>query len=900
MTRKRAKKSTQPNETSLRELFKSDMTERVASMRADLDAIERADHSPEHLDALIKVVQTIKGSACLSGLVMAEKVADATARFLNRASAAAWNLDSSHVGIVHEAVDCLIAIADAGANDTEPDKALKQQTKAVVADLRIGTATETDVGSQTSSVSESRGEGTEAIPPIRLLFLGEVREKAEELTQDLLALEQGQATQARLEAMMRIAHTIKGGARISGLLRITEIAHVMEDIFTAIQTGRLKLESPQVDILLQAVDTLLALAEAGTEHAEPDADDDARADHLIELLRRVLGGKPLANAATVNSEYSQPSDTEGIDVASSDRFVRVSADSMDRIIGLAGEMSIEAKQLKNVRGNETWIRRRVRNVANTCSKFSVLLEQAGFDEELMADFRQLIHETYDIENAIGENSETLQNHDTHSERLARRMFHEALSHRMRPFGEGVSGLARLVRDLSKTLGRDSGLEIVGADTRVDRDILEALSSPLTHLVQNAVDHGIEAAAERRAAGKPERGTIRLEARHKGGRLSVTVEDDGRGVDVERLREEIADRQLATAEMAAEMSESELFDFLLLPGFTLRKDVSEVSGRGVGLDIVREMVKQVRGSVHVTSRPGHGTRFELTLPTTLSVLRCVVFEAAGEIYALPVARVGNALTIPYSDVFSLENRQYFRTKDGNNIGLVDARQVLELPGVRPAADVVMALVIGDSQYRAALAVDRILYETDLVERPLDARLGKVRDVSSAAFLDDRTPVLILDADDVLRSIERVVSGEKVHKVTRESEADESAPGCKRILVVDDSITVREMERNLLASKGYEVDVAVDGADGWNAMRLGEYHLVVTDVDMPRMDGIELIGLIRKEARFREIPVVVVSYKDRKHDRDRGLEAGADYYLTKGSFEDDGFVDAVVDLIGEPSL
>jgi two-component system sensor histidine kinase and response regulator WspE len=328
---------------------------------------------------------------------------------------------------------------------------------------------------------------------------------------------------------------------------------------------------------------------------------------------------------------------------------------------------------------------------------------------------------------------------------------------------------------------------------------------------------------------------------------------------------------------------------------LRETVTEISGRGVGLDIVQAMVKQVRGTVRMTSRPGQGIRVQLQLPLTLSVLRTLLVEIDGEAYAFPLARIGHTVEVPRSGIEILEGREHV-AYEGQRIGLVAARQVLGRGG-SAMAEKLNVVVVGERPRRYGLVVDRFLGEGELVVKPLDPRLGKIKDISAAALLPDGAPVLIVDVDDLLRSIELLVSGGRLGRV-QAGESAAAAKRRKRILVVDDSLTVRELERKLLGNRGYEVEVAVDGMDGWNAVRTQAYDLVVSDVDMPRMDGIELVSLIKKDARLKALPVMIVSYKDREEDRRRGLDAGADYYLTKGSFHDETLLSAVVDLIGEP--
>ncbi len=443
------------------------------------------------------------------------------------------------------------------------------------------------------------------------------------------------------------------------------------------------------------------------------------------------------------------------------------------------------------------------------------------------------------------------------------------------------------------------MEVRGEQTGVDRDILEKLEAPLSHLIRNALDHGIEQPDRRTAAGKPPVGTILLEARHRAGMLQITITDDGEGIDVEKIRARAGALGLVASQVADQLSASELLEFLFLPGFSTANAVTEISGRGVGLDAVQSMVKAVGGSVRVTTQPGRQTVFTLQLPITMSVIRALLVEIGGEPYAFPLTRIDQILSCRHADIRTVEGRQYV-DHDGVSIGLVLAAQVLdlELPPAPAMGDALPVVVISDRGQQFGMIVSSFLGERDLEVRPLDPRLGKVPDISSASLLENGNPVLIVDVDDLVRSIDGLLTGRRLTRVEFARMA-ERARRRKRILVVDDSITVRELERQLLQSWGFDVDVAVDGMDGWNTIRGGQYDLVVSDVDMPRLDGIGLVSLIKADPERKGIPIVIVSYKDREEDRLRGLEAGANRYLTKASFHDETFRHTILDLIGEPT-
>jgi two-component system sensor histidine kinase and response regulator WspE len=483
-----------------------------------------------------------------------------------------------------------------------------------------------------------------------------------------------------------------------------------------------------------------------------------------------------------------------------------------------------------------------------------------------------------------------------SERFSSRFYREIIASRMRPFADGIQGFPRLVRDMARKLGKKVRFEVAGETTNVDRDVLDQLEAPLNHLLRNAIDHGLELPAERKKAGKDETGTVRLEARHWAGSLYLTLADDGRGVDLERLRKKVVEKGLTNQEMAARLSDQELLEFMFLPGFSTAEQVTEYSGRGVGLDVVQNMVQSVRGKVRIESTPGRGAVFHLQLPITLSIIKALLVEIAAEIYAFPLMHIDRSLQVSATEIKIIGDRQYVEV-DGRNIGLVPAWQILDLAEA-PAAPARWPVVsIGDRTKNFGVVVDRFLGEVDLVVRPLDPRLGKVPDLNAAAILEDGTPVIIFDVEDLVRSIDNFLNNRRLRHVGGPGSGKKIQAGPKKILVCDDSLTVREVQRQLLENHGFAVDLAVDGMDGWYAARKGSYDLIITDVDMPRMNGLELVEKIKQDPALKTIPVMIVSYKEREEDRLRGLDAGANYYLTKSSFHDDTLINAVRDLIGE---
>ncbi|WP_066374892.1 hybrid sensor histidine kinase/response regulator [Anabaena sp. CA = ATCC 33047] len=749
------------------------------------------------------------------------------------------------------------------------------------------------------------------------LFSMEVKTQVAVLNDRLLALETQPQTQEDLAALMRAAHSIKGAARIVQLNSVVTLAHAMEDCFVAAQAGEIRLTAADIDVLLAAVDMLLNIGIACEGNSQPQLPEEANIQTLVSAIANILNSPPVSQTAPVELAQPQTAILESNSTASAwvvppsqvfsavdkpetlqNRVVRVGADNLNCLMGLAGESLVEAKWLETFADSLLKLKSRQTELFSLLEKLQELLGNNSLNlierqiQEQMSAVSQTASECRQL---LGDRHNELELFCQRSSNLADRLYRQVIATHMSPFGEAGQGFPRMVRDMARQLGKRIKLEIFGKSTLVDRDILERLEAPLTHILRNAIDHGIETPAERLALGKPETGTIRLEVVHRAGMLLITVSDDGRGIDLEFLRLEIVTKNLTTPEMAAKLTEAELMEFLFLPGFSTAKTVTEISGRGVGLDVAHSTVREVGGTLRAVSQPGLGMTLYLQLPLTLSVLRTLVVEIAHEAYAFGLARIDQVVMIPRTAIVVSENQPFIMVND-QAVALISAHQVLELPASVVNPEFLPVVIISDRLSRYGVVVDRFIGECNLVVRPLDSRLGKVPNISAAALLDDGSPVLIIDIEDLVRSISKVLASGQLSQVNHATQTAVTKT-YKRVLVVDDSITVREMERKLLENKGYKVEVAVNGMDGWNAIRSSDYNLVITDIDMPRMNGFELTSQIKTHDKLKHIPVIIVSYKDREEDRIHGLEAGANYYLTKSSFHDDTLLTAVIDLIGE---
>ena len=751
---------------------------------------------------------------------------------------------------------------------------------------------------------------------------------------------------------MRAAHSIKGAARVIGLDIAVRLAHAMEDVLVAMQKGREAIQASRIDQLLKGSDLLASLARV----EEPEVPawttaNDAAVTALVESLRvapptndavaasavatqqvREVSAAPMSEPqvpATIDQEKraSQPSDEvvastltsppqehpsasvapHATPAAPSSRAssVRVTAEKLDRLLQLAGETMLESRRLAAIRTEAGDLKRELTRLEDELDQLRSVVRRAGLDPSLLAPARGILDRSrgrvlshlLTVENAIRRGEET-----------STQLYHEVLSSRMRPFSDVTAALPRTVRDVARALGKDAKLEIIGENVPVDRDILARLDAPLNHMLRNALDHGIESPDERRARGKSPQATLRVEARHHAGQLRVRVSDDGRGIDLDALRERIVRKQLASSEMAAGLDRQELLEFLFLPGFSTAQKVTEYSGRGVGLDVVQTTAREIGGVARIHTELGKGTVFELDLPITLSVIRALLVDVCGETLAFPLARIDRVVQPERAAITTVAGRMQFILEDADaaqgsttsavsmttSIGIVEAGRVLQLGEPRTDVDRANIVVLGSGEERYGFAVDGLVGEEDLVVRALDERLGKVAHLSASAVRENGEPVLIVDTEDIIQSVRMALNEGRLRGARPAIE--NSARRMRRALVVDDSATVREVERQLLLRMGFAVETAVDGLDGWHQLRDGLFDLVISDIDMPRMNGIEFVRTLRADPRFASIPVIVVSYKDREEDRRAGLEAGATAYLTKGAFQDSTFADTVRDILG----
>jgi len=746
---------------------------------------------------------------------------------------------------------------------------------------------------------------------LKELFAQDAGEHLKALEDGILDLEQGQFSIVDIESLMRAAHSYKGASRVVGFKHLEKLAHTLEDFFSLVRRKNLNIATEHISVLLQSVDALSAATQSciknesdpqitpliestvdlikglitDSEQGLEDVGDSLSTSELPASLPEKDDSPEAESSPIVTSEQQDtiPTVNKSVNSETADNTIRVNAHTLSKMLGLSQEVLINAGRLESFAASMLSLKRDYMKLLSNFLRFREVISEYNLDEYSENLIHELSHQFINCLESTSNNHITLDEFDRQFIHLTSRLNREVVKSRMRPFSEGVTGYRRLIRDLSRSMGKKIQLNIEGMHTQVDRDILEKLETPLTQLVRNAVDHGIEKTEERLRQGKPESGNIYLKAFHSAGFLSVILEDDGKGIDTIALQKMLIEKKLLSAEIAPHLSNSELLDFLFLPGFTTREEVSEISGRGFGLDIVKHMVQQVRGVLKIESEVNKFSRFIFTLPLTLSMVRVLLFKVGGEPWALPLLRIDRTLKIPASIVKNLEGHAYFEL-NGQYIELLKADEFMQLES-RSNVDMenIPIIVMGERRRRVALIVEEFLGEKQLVLHTLDPLLAENHLLASASILDDGCPIMILDADAILNEMSHYFT---LSMPTGFEELgseggieDQQLMISNKILLVDDSIMYRQMEKTSLENLGFIVDTAINGEEAWRKLLLDEYDLLITDYEMPKLNGFELTEKVRKHYFKPQIPIIIYSNRAEQEVRRQAIAIGANRFLFK---------------------
>ncbi|MDB4892556.1 MAG: cheA [Gemmatimonadetes bacterium] len=704
-----------------------------------------------------------------------------------------------------------------------------------------------------------------------VIFIDELDEQVQQLNDDLLALERTPDDGERLRAVFRVMHTLKGAARAAGLPLVEELCHALENELSRVRDGSAKLGAPQIALLFETADALAetrdslrrdrTVPEAVLSNALHHARGRGSAAPLVRSKMRTPSA-PMPVVAPIAAPIAAPI-VERVDDAARAGHVRVSLQQVDAIAGAAGEIAGLAATLTERADALAALRARRR-----ASRVRGASDD-GLDRELTLLLRHADEDARALSGVSG------------------RLGVSARHLRQRPFGEIAETLPRVARDVARDSGKQVRVVVVGSEIEADRVVLEALREPLLHLVRNAVDHGIEPAAERTAVGKEAEGELRIEGSLRGDRLQVTIADDGRGLDLEAVRRALVRRGRNVPTDPAVLARA-IFD----EGFTTREAATTLSGRGVGMGIVRAAAERMGGTVEVSSVPKKGTTITIDVPISIATMRVVLVEVGGVILGVPSTFVVRVDRADPRKLARVDGRAMLVRND-RPIPVTTLAALLGPPFEEsPAASMLQIVVLESGPQRLAVVVDDLLDERELVLRPLEhAGSAATNATVGTALLGTGVVALVL-------SVPALLSNSDGYGVSSGSlaNAGEAPRAPSRILVVDDSITSRTLEQSVLSAAGYDVITAVNGAEAWRTIERQDVALVVSDVEMPHLDGFELCARIRANARTATLPVILVTSLDEPAQRARGLEAGADAYITKSSFDQDTLLDTVRMLIG----
>ncbi|MEW7312152.1 response regulator [Buttiauxella gaviniae] len=704
-----------------------------------------------------------------------------------------------------------------------------------------------------------------------LRFIDEANGHLHIVKEGAFLLSSGENTDAQIGEMFRAAHTLKGGARMLKLQSIADVTHQLEEILSELRDKKLAPDQALGTLILQATDYIsdqLAQLSASEGNNQLPPADVALCERLARASRgemdapsTELAPAPVENPAlTMKLEAAD----SAVNQASS---VRVKLEKLDDLINILGEVVASHDRLEQ----------QVQNLVNLVPR----LDQMNADQlrQQIQQFSRKLKEDFQAQN--------LQMYE---------LYDVATTIRMLPVSMLFEPVSMQVRELAASLNKQVDCRILGGEVEIDRQLIDRLSEPLTHLLRNAIDHGIGTAAERAACGKSARGTITLTTQQDGRGILLRVEDDGRGLDYPAIRAKAVARGLVDADVVDQLSELECNELIFHPGFSTSKIVTELSGRGVGLDIVRKtIVTDLQGTLQVHSRPTQGTTFIIRLPISLAMMRILQFEQQNHLFGLAAQYVVEVLKYSRDDIRDIAGRPAI-IRHNEFIPVISAAELLrinERPGSQnsqaSAANSLLLIVIQNQFGKMAMLVDNLLDERNMMIKPLPKHMQQQALVSGMVLSQNNQLVSILQVPVLMEMAQK--QGQTRTSVPK----PEVRQNTWHVLIVDDSLNTREIEKNVLEAHGYQVTLAEDGFSGLQKARLTQFDAVLTDVEMPVMDGFSLTKALRAEENYQHIPIIIVTSRAKEEDRRRGIQVGADAYIAKGDFEQDSLIETLKMLL-----
>ncbi len=761
-------------------------------------------------------------------------------------------------------------------------------------------------------------------------FKVEAAEHIEEIINGLLVLEkdnQSDESKAIIEKVFREIHSLKGASRAVNQSLIEQLCMSFESVFHAIKNDKIKLENEYFEQFYKAGDMLQMLVEGIDQKntgvsaqqiqqlcrtfESMTSDSLPKTSSLFQQLQSKkevkpqVDKKPLQESApeepqvnpakelstTGNKKPLSLQPTEPKASVSESETVRVATSKLYELLRQAEEMvsiktalHFQIDQLNSIQNNFSTWRRSLLEQNNPNNQFA----------EDLASQNLFVRQHEEAVSRLRSNLEKLRHSTIRSVEELQLSVKKTL---MFSFASLLNVAPKIVRDLSKASDKEVDLIIHGGEIEIDRRILEELKDPLIHLIRNCIDHGFESKQERIKAGKSPKGTLRIDVQYDANqKIELRISDDGAGIDLDKLKASALKNHIISQEELDGMKDSEIQMLIFSSGISTSKMITDVSGRGLGMAIVAEKITKIEGSIKLESKRHEGTTFTISLPQTLTSFRGILVRVANQLFILPTNSVVKALHLKPEMVNTIGSRKTIAYFD-ENIGLARLSDLLNIPSRSRKATAVngfQALVVQMAQKKMALVIDEVMGEHEGVVKSLGAQLKKVRHIAGATLLGDGRIVPIVQISQLFES-SHSMSGLRLSGGSEQKERETSDSGPKSILIAEDSITVRNMLRNLVEAAGYSVKTAVDGQEAFGFLQAEDFDLVVSDIEMPHMNGFELTSSIRQHAALMHLPVILVTSLDSADDRQRGLEAGANAYIIKSSFEKSNLIETINKLI-----
>ncbi|HKZ17917.1 MAG TPA: response regulator [Geobacteraceae bacterium] len=744
------------------------------------------------------------------------------------------------------------------------------------------------------------GNSQDLLEKLLVTFRAEAEDHIGSLSSILITLEReadGDERKRLVETLYRRMHTLKGAAHMVNLFDVVEACQSLESLLAALKRGDLTLGIDLLDRLHAAIDSLgrLIFREEGMESGEEslllkglilemetlakDAESEpAPIPHVPEPREAVESSAPSSGRPVAGETIKVPVQVLDALLLQAEELISAKLMAMELAEGLGGV----ASELSARRGERAHALDLIRTAGRKADGNGETGKLAG-----------LVQNQVDFEGSLENRLEGLVKNAEKNLRALQGMVDNLLADMKKvhllPFSALMAPLPKNIRDIARELGKEAELICSGAEIEIDRRILSELKEPLLHIIRNTIDHGIEQPGERQAAGKPTAGRVGISIGHcDGNRAELVIADDGRGIDVARVKGAAIRLDLLTPEQAESISDSEALQFIFDSGISTSPMVTSLSGRGLGLAIVRETLERLGGHVTVASRQGRGTEFRLVFPLSFATIRGLLVEVGVRTCLLPATNVESTARVPVAGIKTVENRETIAI-DGRVVSLVRLADLLGLPrgsGDGPV-EYLPVVILAAAEKRIAFTVDQVLEVREVLVKPLGPQLSRVRNVAGATVLGNGRVVPILNINDLMRS---AVNISAAAAVPLSSVAKRDARPV-RVLVAEDSITSRTLLKNILEASGFQVRTAIDGIDALTLLKTEEFDIVVSDVEMPRMDGFGLTAAIRQDKEFAGLPVVLVTGLESREDRERGIDVGANAYIVKSSFDQSRLVEVI---------